>query len=383
MNLSAVRRFAVPFAIVPVLLLSACGRGQPDEDDTASESGVPVEVAVAVREVIVASYAGTAALEPARQAQVAAKTNGVLTELLTEEGRKVTAGQVLARLDGERARLELARAEANLQRLEKNFSRAEDLNSRKLISAEAFDQIRADVATQRAAFELAKLELSYTNIVAPIDGVISERMVKEGNLIQPNQALFTIDDFNPLLAVLNVPERELAIMRPGLDVRMLVDALPSEVFTGKVARVSPVVEAGTGTFRVTAEFRDETGRLKSGMFGRLQIVYDTRNEALTIPRAALSEEDGQAFVFVVERGIPIEVAPTGGERDRGRRKPGSGEETPRQPTTVAKRRQVTIGFAQGERVEVIDGLGDGDKVVTVGRAALRDGVAVQVLEAAQ
>lgn len=382
MNLSSARRLAAPFLIVPVLLLAACGRGQPEEKDTAGDTGVPVEVAVTAREVIVASYAGTAALEPARQAQVAAKTNGVLIQLLTEEGRKVTAGQVLARLDGERARLELARAEANLQRLEKNLSRAEDLNSRKLISAEAFDQIRADAATQRAAWELAKLELSYTDIVAPIDGVVSERMVKEGNLIQPNQVLFRIDDFNPLLAVLNVPERELAIMRSDLDVRMLVDALPGEVFTGKVARVSPVVEAGTGTFRVTAEFRDETGRLKSGMFGRLQIVYDTRAEALTIPRGALTEEDGQAFVFVVERGIPVEVAPPGGERGRGDRKSEASEATPPQPTTIARRRLVTVGFAQGERVEVIDGLVDGDKVVTVGRAALRDGVAVQVIEAA-
>lgn len=382
MNLSSARRLAAPFLIVLVLLLAACGRGQPEEEKTAGDTGVPVEVAVTAREVIVASYAGTAALEPARQAQVAAKTNGVLIQLLTEEGRKVTAGQVLARLDGERARLELARAEANLQRLEKNLSRAEDLNSRKLISAEAFDQIRADAATQRAAWELAKLELSYTDIVAPIDGVVSERMVKEGNLIQPNQVLFRIDDFNPLLAVLNVPERELAIMRSDLDVRMLVDALPGEVFTGKVARVSPVVEAGTGTFRVTAEFRDETGRLKSGMFGRLQIVYDTRAEALTIPRGALTEEDGQAFVFVVERGIPVEVAPAGGERGRGDRKSEASEATPPQPTTVARRRLVTVGFSQGERVEVIDGLVDGDKVVTVGRAALRDGVAVQVIEAA-
>lgn len=383
MNPNTHRRLTLTALAALALALGACGRGKTDEDEAARETGIPVEVAAAVREAIVASYAGTAALEPARQAQVAAKTSGVLLQLQTEEGRVVKAGDVLARLDSERARLELARAEANLQRLEKNFSRAEDLSERNLISAEAFDQIRADLSTQRAAFELAELELSYTEIVAPIDGVISERMVKEGNLIQPNQVLFRIDDFNPLLAVLNVPERELAIMRPGLEVRMLVDALPGEVFTGKVARVSPVVEAGTGTFRVTAEFRDQSGRLKSGMFGRVQIVYDTRTEALTIPRSALAEEDGEAVVFVIERGVPIEVAPASEPRGRGRPAQKDEAEGPREPTTIARRRLVTVGFAQGERVEVTDGLADGDKVVTVGRAALRDGVAVQVLEAVE
>ncbi len=383
MTAAATPRFAFSLVAVLAVMLSACGRRPQDDAAASGAAGIPVEVAVATRESIVASYNGTAALEPAREAQVAAKTGGVLLELLTEEGRKVRTGQVLARLDSERARLELARAEANLKRLENNYRRAEDLYSRKLISTEAFDQIRADLSTQRAAYELAKLELSYTEITAPIDGVISLRLVKEGNLIQPNQTLFRIDDFDPLLAVLNVPERELAIMRPGLDVQMVVDALPGEVFRGKVARVSPVVEAGSGTFRVTTEFRDPAGRLKSGMFGRLEVVYDTRVDALTIPREALAEEDGQAFVYVVERGIPIEVAPAGETRGRGRAMRDAAETAPRQPTTVARRRVVSIGFAHGGRVEVRDGLADGDKVVTVGRAALRDGVAVQVLEAAQ
>lgn len=364
------------------LAVTGCGRGGDADADASRSAGVPVEVATAVREPIVASWSGTAALEPARQADVASKTSGVLLELLTEEGRRVRAGQVLARLDAERARLELARAEANLRRLENNFARAEDLHARRLISTEAFEQVRTELETQRAAHELAKLELSHTEITAPIDGVISERRVKEGNLIQPNQVLFRIDDFDPLLAVLNVPERELSIMRPGLAARMRVDALPGEVFEGKVARVSPVVEAGTGTFRVTTEFRDPAGRLKSGMFGRIEIVYDRREEALTIPREALAEEDGQAYVFVVERGVPTEVGPAGGAAPGGRGARRAQPSAPAAPTTIARRRNVVTGFVHGGRVEIREGLVEGDRVVTVGRAALRDGLAVEVLEAA-
>ena len=166
--------------------------------------------------------------------------------------------------------------------------------------AEAQEKARFDLETQKAAYDIARLELDYTRIVAPIGGVISVRMVKEGNLIQINQSLFRIDDFDPLLAVLNVPERELTTMRPGQTVSMHVDALPGVQFEGAVARVSPVVDAETGTFRVTTEFRDATQRLKSGMFGRVDVVYDQRADALVVPREALIEGDAEAAVFVLE-----------------------------------------------------------------------------------
>lgn len=328
------------------------GDGKDAKDGSADDAAVPVETAPAKRESIVASYTGTASLEPDREAQVVAKTSGVLLHLAVEEGDLVKEGQVLARLDPERPKLELSRAQANLSRLQNDFRRAEELFASKLISQESYDKIKFDLDTQRAAFDLAQLELSYTNIVAPISGVLSARMVKEGNLIQLHQALFRIDDFDPLLAVLNVPERELNILRPGLVVTMAVDALPGQSFSGKVQRVSPVVEAQTGTFRVTCEFHDDTRALKSGMFGRVSVVYDERADALVIPREALIEGDGETAVYVVK-------------------------------DAVAHRHAVRVGYAAGDRIEILEGLADGDVVVTVGRAGVRDGARVQVLEAVQ
>ena len=122
-------------------------------------------------------------------------------------------------------------------------------------------------------------------------------MVKVGNYIQVNQALFQIDNFDPLLAVLNVPERELNTLRADQVVNMRVDSIPDHAFEGRIQRISPVVDSATGTFRVTCEFRDASGRLKSGMFGRLEIVYAKHDDVLTIPRAALIEEDGETAVF--------------------------------------------------------------------------------------
>ena len=384
------------FVIALALALAACGGPQGGGTDgkktQTSDVPVPVEAATAARKAIVASYSGTAALEPENQALVVAKASGVLLRLLVEEGDLVKPGTLLAQLDPEKPRLELARADANLKRLENDYRRSSDLFERKLISAEAHERARFDLETQKAVTDIARLELDYTRIVAPIGGVISARMVKEGNLIQINQSLFRIDDFDPLLAVLNVPERELMTMQPKLGVAMHVDALPGEQFAGVVARVSPVVDAQTGTFRVTTEFRDDTHRLKSGMFGRVDIVYDQRADALVVPRDALLEGDSEAAVFVLEPAPP-ETAETSKEGEKkgffeglfGGKPAAEKKPNDSKPVAVflAKRREVKLGYMSGVDAEVTDGLKDGDRVVTVGKSALRDGGKVQIVEAGE
>lgn len=309
---------------------------------------VPVEVAAAARSAVVAAFQGTSNLVAEAEAEVVPKTGGVVLEIMVEEGDKVSAGQVLARLDSDRQRLNMKQSEANLRKLENDFKRQQEMIERKLISQDVYDRSRYDLDTQRASYDIAKLELSYTEIRAPIGGVVSKRNVKVGNLIQLNQPLFKIDDFDPLEAMINVPEREMRLIKADQPVQMLVDALPDAVFAGSVARVSPVVDAATGTFRVVAQFKDDSGKLRSGMFGRVRIVYDQRADALVVPRAALVGDNKDASVFVVEND-------------------------------VAKRRKVTLGYADGGQVEIVDGLAEGEKVVTLGQAALRDGAKVQVI----
>lgn len=381
------RPLAAATALLLATALAACGKPEDKstEGATGGDTPVPVEAVAAVRQPIIANYTGTATLEAERQAEVVAKTSGVLLKLRVEEGDMVSAGQVLAELDPERPRLQLAQAEANLKRLQNDFRRAQEMYQNRLVSSEQFDKVRFDLETQQAAYDLAQLELSYTHIVAPIDGVISERMVKEGNLIQLHQPLFRIDDFDPLLAVLNVPERELAILRPGLPVSMVVDALAGKSFTGAIARVSPVVDAQTGTFRVTTEFRDETRQLKSGMFGRLNVVYDERKDALVVPREAVIDEDGRTSVFVVsrEKPKPPAAADKAAAKDEAKAEDGKGKAKAPAEIDVARLRDVKVGYAAGERVEIREGLAEGDRVITIGRAAVRDGTTVTVLEAAK
>jgi membrane fusion protein, multidrug efflux system len=337
-----------PLLLAPLVLLVACERSGVANEEAAPPPSVAVDVGLVAPRRVVASYTGTAALEAEREAQVVSKTSGILLELRVEEGDQVRTGQVMARLDDERHRLELQRAEANLARSENEFRRSSELIEARLTAQEAHDRVRFELDTQRALRDMAALELSYTRILAPIDGVVTDRVVKEGNLIQLNQPLFRVANFRPLLGVLNVPERELARLRAGLPVSMSVDALGGMSFQGQVARVSPSVDAVTGTFRVTAEFDDPTGTLKAGMFGRLSVVYEVREAALTMSRDALIEEDGRMSAFRV--------------RDN-----------------KAERVMIRTGFSSGGYIEVLEGLEPGDLVVTVGRAALREGTLVQIV----
>jgi len=379
-------RIAALLLLVPCLALTACKRGKADSDTPEAKEAeekaslITVEVAPIARGPITASYTGTASLEADREAQVVAKASGILLKLHAEEGMQVKTGQVLAELDPERPRLQLAQAKANLNRLENDFRRSNEMFAKKLLSSEQFEKIKYELDTQKAAYELAKVDLDYTRILAPIDGVLSQRMVKEGNLIQLHQTLFRIDDFDPLLAVLNVPERELNTLRPGLLASMEVDSLPGQKFDGAVARVAPVVDPKTGTFRVTCEFRDASAKLKSGMFGRLDIVFDRREDVLTLPRAALIEEDGQFSAFVVTREKVTEGVDPGAKKDDKKAKPADPKARV-YDADVAHKRAIKIGYIAGERVEVREGLAEGERVVTVGRSALREGTKVQILEA--
>jgi membrane fusion protein (multidrug efflux system) len=344
---------AAALLISTTLMLGGCAAG-PNSEAKAAETkdekkveSVPVEVAVASRRAVAASYTGTAALEPRAESQVVAKTSGVALAVLVEEGQRVSAGQPLVRLDPDRARLAVAQSEAQMRKLENNYQRAQKLVGQQMVSAADVDQLRFDLENVRAQYRLATLELSYTTVVAPISGVIASRSIKTGNFVQINTPIFRIVDNSRLEATLNVPERELATLRPGQPVTLVADALPGKSFPGKVDRISPVVDAGSGTFRVVSGFGEGAEGLQPGMFGRIRIDYDQRADALVVPRLALLD-DGDPAVFRVRDGKVARVP-------------------------------VKLGYAEGPWVEIRDGLVAGDKVVTAGKVALRDGTAVQVI----
>jgi len=344
-----------PAVIACALLLGACQQnGEESDDATENEEeevvAIPVEMGSPVRGDIFAVYSGTAPIEAFAEADVIAKVAGEVRELLVEEGDDVSKGQVLARLDGDRLRLELNQSEANLRKLQRDYERNVELKDKGLISSGDFDKIRYDMEALEASFNLAKLELDYTQIRAPIDGVISERFVRLGNTVSASEPVFRVTSFDPLVAYMHVPEREYRHIAKDQIVGIDIDALQDQRIIAAVTRVSPIVDPETGTFKITIEISDDQRRIKPGMFGRINIVYDQHENVLQIPRSAILEESGESSVFVIEDDKAI-------------------------------RRAVQTGYSNSGMVEITDGLVDDDRIVTVGQAGLKDDAVVTIINA--
>src|SRR5690606_2457052 len=138
------------------------------------------------------------------------------------------------RIDRDRATLQVAQADADVRKLEANYQRSAQLLEQKMVSANDADQLRYNLTNARAQLRLAKLELSYGTVTAPISGVVASRNIKQGNLVQINTPIFTVVDTSRLEATLNAPEREIETLKAGQAVQLTVDALPGKVFEGRI-----------------------------------------------------------------------------------------------------------------------------------------------------
>ena len=347
-------RSAVRPALLTALVLALAagcsnGKAREKDDGDAEATTVPVEVQPLRRAAMVAVYSGTAPIEAHEEAEVVAKVGGEVRQLLVEEGDMVVAGQVLARLDGDRLRLDLAEIEANLRKLERDYKRQLELSQRGLVAKGTAENAKYDLDALKASYDSARLELGYTEIRAPIAGVVSARYIKVGNTISPNDPAFRVTNLDPLVAYVHVPEKEYRKLAPGQSAEVLVDALGGERFAGTISRVSPTVDPKTGTFRARIEVPDATRRLKPGMFARVNIVYERHENALQLPRTSILDADGGQSVFVVVKD-------------------------------KAEQRTIRTGLANNGWVEVLEGLQGDERVVVVGQAGLKTGTVVKVVD---
>ena len=259
------RIWLVAMLIAAAFALAACDQAN---GDSAGKDGkearlvpaVPVEVAATRRAEMAAIYTGTAPIESERKAGVVAKVQGEIRQIMVDEGQHVREGQLLARLDGDQMRLQVALAEATMRKLERDYARNTELQAKGLISAVSIDNLKYELEAAKASWELARLQLSYTEIRSPIGGTITIRAerVKIGNTVMPaggviatsDSALFVVEDLDSLILKIAVPERELAKLSVGQVAELGFDAVPGRVFAGKIDLISPYVNPATATFGV-------------------------------------------------------------------------------------------------------------------------------------
>ena len=332
-------------------------------EDPQAQEGVLVRVDRVRVESMSALYSTSATLRAYQQATVTARTRGVIRKLVVEEGARVSAGMALAHLEDDEQRIAAERDRATLETRQWEFERSESLFRQALVSEKAFETARREKRDAEQAVALADLELSRTVIRAPFDGVILTRHLDVGNTISDGSAVYSLADVDRLRADVNVPERHVGQLQAGQKVRLTVDAT-GEVFEAAIERIAPAVEVETGTVKVTlmldrraisTAMRGSAGNgvLRPGSFVRVDIVTDTRAEALVVPRSALVAEGRRWMLYRVD-----------------------------EEEQIVRQLQVRLGFEDGDRVEIlgIDGepVAAGDRVVIAGVGALADGVKIEI-----
>lgn len=383
-----------------VLALAAVGCGSREREAIAA-AGAPEVLSVATAAVVqepVARFirvSGTLAAQ--EEAEVAAEVTGRVIATPIERGSRVArngtliqiadtevaaqsreadanAAQIEARLgtasgaafDVERV-AEVANARAAYELSQTEFARTKMLQDRQLVSRSEFDQRQAQVEAARRQYEVAKngaeqqyqalmgararvamarKALADTVVRAPFDGVVGERLVSVGDYVTRGTKIASVMRVSPLRLELTVPAQYVPAVAVGSAVTLEVDSMPGETFIGQVRFVSPALRSDTRALVVEAVVDNTDGRLKPGLFATARIEQASKTAALLVPATAVQKTATANRVFVVV-----------GDH--------------------AEERLITIGQAEGERVEATSGLAAGDRVVVSGLERLKDGVLVK------
>ncbi len=358
------KRNAVAITLLSLLVaalgasLAGCGNERPVAN-AAPETISDVSVIVAQKVVVPDWLEAVGTVQAAQTSQISSQTTGNILEIRAHEGDRVQSGQVLAVIDDAQPRAAVDQATAALTAAEKEVSAADSdfalagstlkryqqLYEKKSVSPQEFDEVdakyqsaeaqrdmsRARQAQAAAALAQARTSLGYTRVRAPFAGVVTAKMADAGTLASPGTPIFTVEDTRAFRLEVNVDESDVHLVYVGQAAPVEIDALGNAQLSGKVAEIVPAADPASRSFLVKITLSADA-RLRSGLFGRAHFARGQR-QALLIPRTAVVERGQLEGVYVLDAN------------------------------QIAELRYVTLGANAGDKVEVLSGLQDGDKLV--------------------
>jgi membrane fusion protein (multidrug efflux system) len=297
-----------------------------------------------------------------QHAEISAEVDGRVTELMLVEGQAVAAGDPLLELDPAKRRLELAAARAHVseeaasvENVRRQVSRQRELQARNISSQSALDDSETALRLAQAKLAAAKADLGVESraleeatVRAPFDGMVVRRMVSLGEYVQVGRSLVEIVSLNPIEVEFRVAEIDSSFVRLGQEVAVHVAPYPDRSFGAKVTVISPTIDPNTRTLRVKAVVDNAEGLLRPGLFARADLGLSVHEGVAVVPSSAVLQRVDGSVVFVLD----------GADR--------------------ATRRVVQLGSFQEGRVEVTNGLREGDRVLVRGHADLLDGQQVRL-----
>lgn len=273
---------------------------------------------------------------------------GIVTSIDFQDGQRIESRDVVITLDDRDLKARVAQAEARLTLTQANYQRAERLLKQGSGTARARDEALNDFKSAEAEVAAAKTALDKATITAPFSGIIGLRKVSIGQYLTAGQDIATLADVDNLRIDFQVSEVFLTQIKRGQTVKVTFDALPGEEYDGVISAVDPVVRIDGRSLSVRALIRNEGDRLRPGLFGRIEIVVDTRDSILLPESSIVASPTGGNAIFMVVDGkaqmVPVQI---------GERQPG--------------------------KVEVLSGLEAGALVIYAGQLKVRDGNEVEIV----
>ncbi len=308
----------------------------------------PVEVARVTLEKEDVRLNAIGTLTSDENVDIAAEIAGRVSSIAFNEGRSVKQGDVLVTLDDALLRVEVQDTAAKLKLAEANFSRANTLSRSGTGTTRARDEAVSELEISRAAHELAKVRLDKATLRAPFDGVVGLRRVSSGAFVQAGTAIVNLEKIDRLKVDFRLPEVHLNLVQQGMPVEIQVDAYPGATFKGSIYALDPAVDVNGRAIRVRAELDNADGRLKPGLFARVVVPVPQEQEVIRIPESGVVPQAGETFVYRVK-------------------------------DNKAEQIKVVLGRRAAGVVDVLEGLNDGDVLVTAGHLRLRNGATVDIV----
>jgi membrane fusion protein (multidrug efflux system) len=331
-----------------------CFPGCGPEPEAVAQKGEPVhlvETAPVVSDSLSVVRTRTGTLRALREVKIYTQEEGRITDLPVYEGDRVRTGDVVVKLDDALIKAQLARAAATRKQAEQNLNRLKELRGKKLVSEDEYARAQTQLEVSEADEQVLKTRMSYTTIESPLNGVVSERLSEPGNVAERNQHLLTISDPSSLVTELPVSELILPDLAVGDVARVRIDALGDRVYEGRITRIYPTLDPLTRRGTIEVEIAPVPAGAAPGQLCRVELSTRAARRRV-IPFSALRRDEASEYVYVVD---------------------GEGR---------VQRVNVTSGLRLGEKVEIRQGLEDGQQVVTRGFLNLIPGKSVRRVERA-
>jgi RND family efflux transporter MFP subunit len=327
-----------------VTVVAGCGGG--DEPASYEPKEVRADLVTAARTVVPRTVMATGTIEAENSIEVSTRLMGHVEEVLVREGERVDSGQVLVQIDDtdmqarkRQAEAGLAEAEAVLENAETSLARFQRLYAENSVSKSRLDDVRtardralAGLDQARAMVAEVEVQLQYLRIKAPAPGTVTRRLVDPGDMANPGASLLMLEQTGVMKVRAGLAESDVDLVDVGAEVRVKVTSLDQAIYTVPVARIIPTANPTSRTFDLEAYIPNENGRLKSGMFARVEVAVGSR-EAVLVPDEAIHRRGKLTGVWIVDE------------------------------SGTAHLRWIRVGRVLGDEIEVVSGLQGGETVV--------------------